>query len=354
MANTLFIGKVYYRFDELPSTNDRAAELLAKSKPPEGTVVRADSQSAGRGQFGSRWESAAGKNLTLSIVLYPNWLEVSAQFYLSMAVALGVRDAVLALNPTPDPSPDGRGAATHTAEHATSPLPSGEGSGVGSHTAQSTIPALPPSETPTDTTEHVTSPLPSGEGSGVGSHTAQSTIPASFPSENPTDTAEHATSPLPSGEGSGVGLKWPNDLYIGPRKAGGILIQNSLSGQFLQSSVVGIGLNVNQMEFDPGLPNPTSLALHSGRSFDLDVVAGRLFECLERRYLQLKSGQQAAIKAAYEQSLFRLGTPAVFIRTHDGSSFEGIIRGVTETGRLRVQTETGEEFFDLKEIRFGN
>ena len=294
MANTLFIGKVYYRFDELPSTNDRAAELLAKSKPPEGSVVRADSQSAGRGQFGSRWESAAGKNLTLSIILYPNWLEARAQFYLGMAVALGVRDAVLACNPTPDPSPDGRGAATHTAHSST---------------------------------------------------------PASSPSETPTNTAEHATSPLPSGEG--VGLKWPNDLYLGPRKAGGILIQNSLAGQFLQSSVVGIGLNVNQMEFDPALPNPTSLAMTFGQTFDLDAVAERLFECLERRYLQLKSGQQAAIKAAYEQSLFRLGTPAVFIRTNDGSTFEGAIRGVTETGHLRVQTETGEAFFDLKEIRFG-
>ncbi|HRI60574.1 MAG TPA: hypothetical protein PK228_12640, partial [Saprospiraceae bacterium] len=93
MTNTLFIGKVYHRFDELPSTNDWAAELLAKSKPPEGTAVRADSQSAGRGQYGSRWESAAGKNLTISIILYPRWLEVSAQFYLSMAVALGVQDA---------------------------------------------------------------------------------------------------------------------------------------------------------------------------------------------------------------------------------------------------------------------
>lgn len=86
MTNTLFIGKVYHRFDQLPSTNDWAAELLAKSKPPEGTVVRADSQSAGRGQFGSRWESVAGKNLTISIILYPRWLEVSAQFYLSLSL----------------------------------------------------------------------------------------------------------------------------------------------------------------------------------------------------------------------------------------------------------------------------
>lgn len=254
MTNTLFIGKVYYRFDELPSTNDWAAELLAKSKPPEGTVVRADSQSAGRGQFGSRWESTAGKNLTLSVMLYPTWLEAQAQFYLSMAVGLALNDFIIAL--------------------------------------QSAI------------------------------HNLQSAI------------------------------KWPNDLYLGNRKTAGILIQNAVSGQHLQSSIVGIGLNVNQMEFDSTLPNPTSLALFFGKNFDLDEVAELLFECLERRYLQLKSGQWATIKAEYEQSLFRLGEPLQFVRPADGSEFSGIIQGVTEAGRLRIETDFGEETFEVKEVKF--
>ncbi len=176
MPNTLFIGKVYLRFDELSSTNDHAAELLApehpshtKSKPAEGTVIRADSQSAGRGQFGSRWESAAGKNLTFSVILYPEWLEIEAQFYLSMAVALAVHNAV----------------------------------------------------------------------------------------------CEVYRGPLP------VQIKWPNDLYLGDQKMGGILIQNSLSGARIQSSIIGIGLNVNQLHFDPDLPNPVSLASASGHAFDL-------------------------------------------------------------------------------------
>jgi len=262
MTNTLFTGKVYYRFDELPSTNDWAAELLAKSKPPEGTVIRADSQSAGRGQFGSRWESAAGKNLTLSVVLYPTWLEAPAQFYLSMAVALALRDA------------------------------------------------------------------------------ADLSAPGTF-----------SQSPNPSPQSL---IKWPNDLYLGQRKVAGILIQNGLSGQFLQSSIVGIGLNVNQTEFDPALPNPTSMALYFGRSFDRDKVAGSLFECLERRYLQLKSGQREALKAEYERSLYRLGERSHFVRATNGVEFDGIIRGVTEEGRLRVETGAGEANYDLKEIKFAN
>ncbi|MBV6438488.1 MAG: biotin--[acetyl-CoA-carboxylase] ligase [Haliscomenobacteraceae bacterium CHB4] len=255
MTNTLFIGKVYHRFDELTSTNDWAAELLAKSKPPEGTVVRADSQSAGRGQFGSRWESAAGQNLTLSVVLYPVWLEAQAQFYLSMAVALSLHDLAEALS-------------------------------------------------------------------------AQSEI------RNPPSA-----------------IKWPNDLYLGNRKTAGILIQNTLSGQYLQSSIVGIGLNVNQLEFDASLPNPTSLALYCRKEFDLDEVAERLFGCLERRYMQLKSGQRTAIREEYERSLYRIGEAASFVRTADGAEFSGVIRGVTEAGRLRVETEGGEETFEVKEVQ---
>lgn len=263
MINTLFIGKVCRRFEELTSTNDYAFELIsragegkaAKSKPPEGMVVWADNQTAGRGQFGSRWESTPGKNLTFSVILYPIWLEVPAQFYLSMAMALGLRDAVASPGP-------------------------------------------------------------------------------------------------PGGGEPGTAIKWPNDLYLGNRKAAGILIQNTISGQYLQASVVGIGLNVNQLEFDPGIPNPTSLALAQGRLFDLESVAGRLFECLEQRYLQLKSDQRKLLKTEYEQCLYRLGEPVLFRRMADDSEFSGTIRGVTETGMLKVETASGEETFEVKEIRF--
>ncbi len=263
MANTLFIGKVYLRFDELSSTNDYAGELLAsgvsqtgninsKSKPAEGTVIRADTQSAGRGQFGSQWKSEAGKNLTFSVILYPAWLEISAQFHLSMAMALALHDAV-------------------------SSLPSG---------------ALP------------------------------------------------------------VHIKWPNDLYVGDRKAAGILIQNSISGTDIQSSVVGIGLNINQLEFDPVLPNPTSLALSFGQNFDPEQLDDLLFECIERRYLQLKAGHRAAIQSAFEALLFRRGVESIFAETVNGQVFSGIILGVTDSGQLRVLTKQGERAFSVKEIRF--
>jgi len=261
MSNTLFVGKVYYRFDELPSTNDWASQIIAsgqnpyitgaaKTKPPEGTVVRAANQTAGRGQLGSQWHSSAGENLLLSIIFYPSWLEVRAQFYLSMAVALALRDL----------------AATFVSQESCK-------------------------------------------------------------------------------------IKWPNDLYLQDKKAAGILIQSSVSGSNLQSAVIGIGLNVNQLDFPLELPNATSLTHLLGQPQHLDMVADRLFECVEKRYLQLKSGQRLAIKTEYEANLWRLGQVARFVRTADNVVFEGVIRGVSDQGLLQIETSAKELEFEVKMIR---
>ena len=256
MANTLFIGKVYHRFDEIASTNDYARELLAKSKPPEGTVIRAASQSAGRGQYGSRWLSAPGENLLMTIILYPTWLSANEQFHLSEAVALAVLDEVR---------------------------------------LQIRRPQGPP--------------------------------------------LLRAT------------VKWPNDIYLNDRKTAGILIQNTLSGSFLQSSIVGIGLNVNQREFPPEAPKATSLYLTSGERTDLDALANRLFAYVEQRYLQLKNGHTAALRSEYLQNLYGLGEHRTFTRAN-GSRFEGMIQRVADDGRLVIRTGAGEEAFGLKEVVF--
>ncbi len=97
--NTLFIGKTIHHFEALPSTNAHAIDLLSKSKPSEGTVISASNQVEGRGQHGSTWETAANQNITLSVILYPNFLLPKHQFWLSQAIALAVRDFVVAILP---------------------------------------------------------------------------------------------------------------------------------------------------------------------------------------------------------------------------------------------------------------
>lgn len=94
----LFIGSQVVYFPELASTNTYAWQLLPQ-RPPEGTVIWAAYQTAGRGQRGASWRAAPGENLTLSILLYPSFLRPDQGFALSQAVALGVRDCIQALTP---------------------------------------------------------------------------------------------------------------------------------------------------------------------------------------------------------------------------------------------------------------
>ncbi len=76
--------------EKLDSTNNYALKLLKESQPEEGTVIMADFQTLGKGQRNNRWESEKKRNITLSIILYPEFLEAEKQFYLSMAISLGL------------------------------------------------------------------------------------------------------------------------------------------------------------------------------------------------------------------------------------------------------------------------
>lgn len=79
-------------FEILESSNDYAVDLAKTDKPDEGTVIMADFQTKGKGQTDTSWISEKGSNLTISIILYPSFLEPSKNFYLSMALSLGIVD----------------------------------------------------------------------------------------------------------------------------------------------------------------------------------------------------------------------------------------------------------------------
>jgi BirA family biotin operon repressor/biotin-[acetyl-CoA-carboxylase] ligase len=83
-------------------------------------------------------------------------------------------------------------------------------------------------------------------------------------------------------------VKWPNDLWVRERKVGGILIENQLRGHHLSSSIVGIGINVNQQRFQS--PLATSLAVEAGHEFQLQEVLEAVAESLEGEYLRLRAG----------------------------------------------------------------
>lgn len=91
----MIIGANKLFFQNLPSTNSYALDLLKKSKLPEGTIVYTNYQSAGKGYSDNKWESEDGKNLLISIILYPSFVKPEDQFFISMAVSLGVCDFLM-------------------------------------------------------------------------------------------------------------------------------------------------------------------------------------------------------------------------------------------------------------------
>lgn len=142
-------------------------------------------------------------------------------------------------------------------------------------------------------------------------------------------------------------IKWPNDIISSGKKICGVLIENSLQGNLLADSVVGIGINVNQMQFN-GLPGAASLQSLTGRQFDLNQVLHRVLSCMEGYYLQLLANREASVAEAYLQHLYLLNQPSTFIV--DAETVEGCIKGVDANGRLLVEHPTGTKAYGVKEI----
>ena len=147
-----------------------------------------------------------------------------------------------------------------------------------------------------------------------------------------------------------VKVKWPNDILSDKRKICGILIENVIKKGKLDAMIIGIGLNVNQMQWSEK-KGITSIKKETGIHFELEEI---LRLCLEQFHLYVKRLLQKdfnAIKKDYEKFLFRNGKPSTFKR-NDGRLFTGIIQGVTQQGKLVVleENEILREY-DLKEIQ---
>ncbi|MGV3559187.1 biotin--[acetyl-CoA-carboxylase] ligase [Larkinella arboricola] len=89
---TLFLGQKINYLPTCQSTNDIAASLITGETALDGTVVITDQQTAGRGQRGNQWEAQPGQNLTFSVILQPSFLQPNEQFWLNIAISLGISD----------------------------------------------------------------------------------------------------------------------------------------------------------------------------------------------------------------------------------------------------------------------
>lgn len=147
-------------------------------------------------------------------------------------------------------------------------------------------------------------------------------------------------------------IKWPNDIYVGSKKLAGILIQNSISGMMMQTTIIGIGLNVNQLKFGKDIPNPVSLKMLTRSGFDLKSLFDELIVNIKNAVEDLRTEQgREIIDSAYRNNLFRCGEWAEY--DYKGEVKTMIINGYDKYGRLCLSDKDGHEVVcDIKEIRF--
>ncbi len=134
-------------------------------------------------------------------------------------------------------------------------------------------------------------------------------------------------------------LKWPNDILSGKNKIGGILIENIIKGDRITGSIIGIGLNINQERFE-GLPFASSLFLKTGVELKISDILNRILVFLELYFKRLSYDSSAALKSEYEALLFQKGKMSTF--KDQKEIFQGVIRGVTDSGLLKIQRNSGE------------
>lgn len=148
-----------------------------------------------------------------------------------------------------------------------------------------------------------------------------------------------------------VSIKWPNDIYVNDKKIAGILIENGIERNSIKSSIVGIGLNVNQKDFPPSIPNPTSLLHITKTKHDLEDILESLTDILEYRYSLLKGKEFALIDENYLNLLYKYKKMALF--EVKGKRIAGSIEGVEPTGELIFKNDKGEILhFGYKEIEY--
>ena len=149
-----------------------------------------------------------------------------------------------------------------------------------------------------------------------------------------------------------LSIKWPNDIYFGDNKLAGMLIQNTIEGRMMGVSIIGIGLNVNQLSFSKDIPNPVSLKMITGKDFDLDNLLNILIINIKKSVESLNSEKnQEEINEKYISKSYRFGIWADYFYKNEVKSLK--INGFDKYGRLLLNDKEGVEIVcDVKELQF--
>ena len=147
-----------------------------------------------------------------------------------------------------------------------------------------------------------------------------------------------------------LSIKWPNDIFYENRKLAGILINSTIKANMMDVSIIGIGLNVNQMQFQNWPTHPISMKMITGKDYDLQPLLVQIAE-----HILIKVGQLEAdpttIEQEYLRRLFRYRSWAEY--EVDGKILRLFITGIDPFGRLQLVDEQQKPYcFEIKEIKF--
>lgn len=145
-------------------------------------------------------------------------------------------------------------------------------------------------------------------------------------------------------------IKWPNDIYYENRKLAGILINSTIKANMMDVSIVGIGLNVNQMQFQDWPTHPISLKMITGNKYDLQPLLEQIVASIYNKVEILKT-DPTDIEQDYLKRLYRYQTWEDY--EVDGKVLRLLMTGIDPFGRLMLVDETNNSYcFDIKEIKF--
>lgn len=147
-----------------------------------------------------------------------------------------------------------------------------------------------------------------------------------------------------------LSIKWPNDIFYENRKLAGILINSTIKANMMDVSIIGIGLNVNQMQFQDWPTHPISLRQITGKAYDLDPLMEQIVKSIYKKVEILKTAPNT-IEEAYLQRLYRYRTWAEY--EVDGKVLRLLMTGIDTFGRLQlIDDQQVPHLYNLKEIRF--
>jgi BirA family biotin operon repressor/biotin-[acetyl-CoA-carboxylase] ligase len=149
-------------------------------------------------------------------------------------------------------------------------------------------------------------------------------------------------------------IKWPNDILADKDKVAGILIENSIVGNFIKNSVIGIGLNVNQTNFSKKIEHVTSLKNISSVEIDKEKLLVDIVESIEYFVEFIYRKEFLKLKEMYMNTLYKYKIPAMFVDKNN-TVFMGKIINISVEGQLVIELENEKtRKFNLKEIKFAS